>query len=314
MMAGRPKGKKDTKRRKTRSYWTSAELQYLKDNHFLSPMSHLEKKLNKSDASIRAKAKKLNLVKRYFYQRERDVDFIQNNSGVYGIYNSTNNYIYIGSSIDMKGRLRDHICALNNKRHYNTSLQNDWNQFSFDYVVLFQCVEKELLKYEHKFIKGWPYLYNTNPAFVKIPRFDESDKKRIYSKIQKEKGGCWLWTGYCKTNAYPVVRLNNKHFVLHRVIFKLEKGIDPGDNVVRHMCNNKKCCNPEHLKLGSYSENNKDTAKGFLLEDKREQIWCLYQKYGRVTKIAEHLGEKYNRVISILHSDKRYKKKWVWNG
>ena len=30
---------------------------------------------------------------------------------------------------------------------------------------------------------------------------------------------------------------------------------DPGELCVLHTCNNKRCCNPEHLKLGTHGEN-----------------------------------------------------------
>ena len=34
----------------------------------------------------------------------------------------------------------------------------------------------------------------------------------------------------------------------------------PNGFIVRHKCDNRKCCNPEHLELGTYSDNSLDTA------------------------------------------------------
>lgn len=45
----------------------------------------------------------------------------------------------------------------------------------------------------------------------------------------------------------------------HRIAFVIKGGCDiPAGMVVMHICDNPKCCNPKHLRLGTYSENSQD--------------------------------------------------------
>jgi hypothetical protein len=44
----------------------------------------------------------------------------------------------------------------------------------------------------------------------------------------------------------------------HRVAWELHRGVIPPKLFVLHKCDNPKCCNPEHLFLGTQSDNAKD--------------------------------------------------------
>lgn len=50
-------------------------------------------------------------------------------SGVYQIYNTETNKRYIGSSIDVQRRLKEHLRNLKANRHCNQHLQNAWNKY-----------------------------------------------------------------------------------------------------------------------------------------------------------------------------------------
>lgn len=50
-------------------------------------------------------------------------------SGVYQIYNTETNKRYIGSSIDVQRRLKEHLRNLKANRHCNQHLQNAWNGY-----------------------------------------------------------------------------------------------------------------------------------------------------------------------------------------
>lgn len=75
---------------------------------------------------------------------------------------------------------------------------------------------------------------------------------------------CWE----CISNAiskdgYPSIRRNGKFYGLHRYSYLLNKGEIPKNKVVMHICDNPKCINPEHLKLGTPQDNIADmTHKG----------------------------------------------------
>ena len=55
-------------------------------------------------------------------------------SGVYQIYNTETNKRYIGSSIDVERRLKEHLRNLKANRHCNQHLQNAWNRYK-EYLV-----------------------------------------------------------------------------------------------------------------------------------------------------------------------------------
>lgn len=59
--------------------------------------------------------------------------------GIYRILNSTNGKSYIGSSVDIKMRWRQHICDLRKRRHHSISLQRAWDKYgeqSFEFIVI----------------------------------------------------------------------------------------------------------------------------------------------------------------------------------
>lgn len=82
-------------------------------------------------------------------------------SGVYSIYNKTENKYYIGSSVrDVDFRLRDHISALNLNKHRNSYLQNAWNKYGQDDFVL-EVLEYHLKEYCISMEQYWMNLLNT---------------------------------------------------------------------------------------------------------------------------------------------------------
>jgi len=79
------------------------------------------------------------------------------NSGIYVIKNMKNNKIYIGSSVDLKKREREHFYVLTNNSHHNKHLQKAWNKygkenFKFDILVYISNIE-ELRHQELLYIK-----------------------------------------------------------------------------------------------------------------------------------------------------------------
>lgn len=70
---------------------------------------------------------------------------------------------------------------------------------------------------------------------------------------------CWEWSKSLFPNGYGQIRVKNTTFLLHRFTYELVYGTIPENLLVRHKCDNRKCCNPKHLELGNYHENNLDT-------------------------------------------------------
>ena len=80
---------------------------------------------------------------------------------------------------------------------------------------------------------------------------------KIKSRILINENGCWEWSRALDTSGYGLVYLNKDKRLekVHRVMFELHNGQIDKALVVCHNCNNRKCCNPEHLRLDTVKSN-----------------------------------------------------------
>lgn len=70
--------------------------------------------------------------------------------------------------------------------------------------------------------------------------------------------GCWLWMGATTDKGYGAIQgggRGSKMLLAHRVSYEIHKGPIPSGMLVLHSCDNPQCINPEHLRLGTQSEN-----------------------------------------------------------
>jgi hypothetical protein len=61
-----------------------------------------------------------------------------------------------------------------------------------------------------------------------------------------------------KGQGYRKIGRNGKATFVHRYVYTLYYGEIPDGLIVRHKCNNRKCCNPEHLEIGTNKDNTRD--------------------------------------------------------
>lgn len=73
--------------------------------------------------------------------------------------------------------------------------------------------------------------------------------------------GCWVWTAAVNSRGYGIIRegrRGTRMLKAHRAAYALFVGKVLGGATVDHRCRNRRCINPQHLRLVSHSENATD--------------------------------------------------------
>lgn len=97
--------------------------------------------------------------------------------------------------------------------------------------------------------------------------------------------GCWIWLGRTWHTGYGVIRHCGKSVAAHRYMYALYNGEFHDDMDVLHICDVRSCVNPNHLRLGTHSDNMKDMYKKGRRSQKGENNGGAKLTLGQVREI-----------------------------
>ncbi|MCS6570291.1 HNH endonuclease [Curtobacterium flaccumfaciens pv. flaccumfaciens] len=84
-------------------------------------------------------------------------------------------------------------------------------------------------------------------------RFSRPTVDRFWSKVEKGRD-CWLWLGG-KRSGYGLFWLGDRHVSAHRLSWLLDGRELPTNLMLDHLCFDRACVNPEHLRVVTNKQN-----------------------------------------------------------
>jgi hypothetical protein len=95
-------------------------------------------------------------------------------------------------------------------------------------------------------------------------------EQKILDNISVTTSGCWEWLGSYFRTGYGRVSLRKHVTVAHRYFFERLCGPMPAKKELHHICENKKCCNPEHLLLVSSWQHKQLSPRSIAYKNRRK--------------------------------------------
>jgi len=117
-----------------------------------------------------------------------------------------------------------------------------------------------------------------------------SDEECKFRQRVDASGDCWEWTGSKNQYGYGITTSNKK---AHRVAYELEGGTIPEGMVIDHICHNRGCVKPAHLRVVTRKQN-------------AENLSGVYStSRSGVRGVSWHSGTKMWRAV-VMHNRKSF--------
>lgn len=142
-----------------------------------------------------------------------------------------------------------------------------------------------------------------------LDSLSNQEKANYYSFMSKiERRGrvntnmspCWTHSTSSSSSGYGQIQIDKKKWNLHRYSYWIHNGNPEltSKDIVEHLCDNKECSNPEHLKLGNHKTNGSQESLSRVREikPKKEKKIGNYKKTSASFEKGDMLGEQNNNA------------------
>lgn len=118
---------------------------------------------------------------------------------------------------------------------------------------------------------------------------------------------CLIWLRALDKDNYGLITIENKSRRLHRVVWEIFYGKIPEGMVIDHKCYVPTCCNPQHLRLATISQNsrNRSGAQKDNTSGHRNIYWHKGDRSWRVKIAGKNVGQSVNIDKAIAIRDKK---------
>ena len=198
-----------------------------------------------------------------------------------------------------------------------------------DHVVLHHCDNSKCYNPDHlstgtqsqnrreAFSRG--RVTPATPRKIMKPRGIENDLSSmivwIKSICSTTETSCWEYPNL-KKNGYPVLSIGRRPISLHRWLYcRIHNLPYDGNFIVRHLCHNRSCTNPHHLKHGSRHDNaldSRDTSRVSKISyEKAKTVREAYRHhFGTQTSFDQKWANKFGVSQATIRSIRLNR---IWN-
>lgn len=131
-------------------------------------------------------------------------------------------------------------------------------------------------------------------------------KTRILNRCKPAPNGCMEWSGSVDGCGYGTIRSNGVVVKTHRIMADAPKGME-----VLHSCDNPRCCNVDHLSIGTHADNMIDRSRKNRMGKQQkltpEQVIAIRKSNKNASDLALEYGVVRSCIINI-----QKRRRWAW--
>ena len=159
--------------------------------------------------------------------------------------------------------------------------------------------ELPLFTFNEDLISLFPWLKTTVRDYI----YKNHLAYKVSKFVQDE---CWLSTTAKATTGYRMLYMSNQNWgfgisrYAHIASHLVFNGDIPKGKIVRHKCDVKPCCNPDHLEVGTQQDNLEDATKRYIFSVPLNRAWKINTREVCLIRFLSSNGIVDNKTLSHI--------------